>query len=536
MSVRLPLQLGRAALNQGARFAATVWWFPFLLVAAAMLIDVTVLVAMPVGFVAFLALSLAVDAAGTAKRDRPADIVLDETGFVVEGGPLDQMRCTWAEVDAGRCEIIKDAEPRVAVRWLILSWLTLRKLPSFTKRVRVPVAHLQLSRKGKGSDKLVLAEVEGGELSSLTQLRDSIRGAVLAATGGKPARLPQEILRCARCQAPQVPTATATMTCPYCASELDVPDELRERVHASVERERASVASARSVRKLVDQPSARRAGFVIAWCRRLMVWSQPAALILLLVITAHQNTNVIEASGIRIERVAPSDDGVALYDLVLLAFVVASAFGIAWSVGHAYVANRQALRVLADHFGAVPPVTPGAPSSCRLCGAPLPASTRLLVHCVYCSAENVLGVDPRPAALRREREQIDLGRGLRRRRRARLRLAIVVPLSALLALWLSREVRLVWDVPGHGTAFTSACGGYEGCGTIANASWMQQTVIVSRDGHRVAATIVPHGAVAFHCGSLNTCTVELGAARVPIDLKGAANLRIEHGELQSIGR
>ena len=206
MSVRLPLQLGRAALNQGARFAATVWWFPFLLLAAAVLIDVTVILTMIVGLASFFALALAIDAASTAKRDRPADIVLDETGFAVEGGPLDKTRCTWSEVDAAHCKIIKDPEPRLAARWLVLSWLTLRKVPSITRRVRVPVQHLQLARKGK--DKLVLAEAEGGELTSLAQLRDSIRGAALSSHGDDHASLPQEILRCPRCRAPQVPAAT----------------------------------------------------------------------------------------------------------------------------------------------------------------------------------------------------------------------------------------------------------------------------------------------------------------------------------------
>ena len=185
--------------------------------------------------------------------------------------------------------------------------------------------------------------------------------------------------------------------------------------------------------------------------------------------------------------------------------------------------------MLADHFGAIPPVKPGAPSSCRQCGAPLPTSTKLLVHCVYCASENVIGIDPRPAALRRAGEQLDLDRGLRRRRRARLRLAIVTPLSALLALWMIHEVRSVWNVPEHGTPM-ALCSRYEGCGTITNASWIPHTVVISRGDDRVAATMVPHGSVAFYCGSLNPCTVEVGASK--IELKSAADLRIEHGTLR----
>ncbi|HEY6035293.1 MAG TPA: hypothetical protein VIV58_13555 [Kofleriaceae bacterium] len=527
MSVRLPLQLGRAALNQGARFAATVWWFPFLLLLSAMLFDGLMgIIALPIGLAAFFALAFAVDAAGTAKRDRPADIVLDETGFVIEGGPLDKTRCTWAEVDAAHCDIIEEPEPRIAVRWLILSWLTLKRVLSILKRVRVPVEHLQLPRKKKG-DKLVLAEAEGSEHASLVQLRDSIRGAAKPATDDKPAKLPQEILTCPHCDAPQVPAATPTMTCPYCRTELDVPEELRDRVRASVELEGSSESRARAVRKLVDQPSARRAGLVIAWCRRLMVWIQPAVFIFFWVLASHQTSHVIAADGIEVVRVAPSDDGVVLYDLALLGLAVASAFGIAWSVGHAYVANRQALRVLADHFGAIPPVKPGAPSSCRQCGAPLPVSTKLLVHCVYCSAENVIGIDPRPAALRRAGEHMDLQRGLRSRRRARMRLAIVTPLSALLALGMTREVRRVWDVPEH-VAQGGSCT-YGRCGTITNEGWIQHTVVISGGDQRVMATVVPRGAIEFSCVQ-EACTVELGASRIAV--KSPTELRIEYGTLR----
>jgi hypothetical protein len=46
-------------------------------------------------------------------------------------------------------------------------------------------------------------------------------------------------------------------------------------------------------------------------------------------------------------------------------------------------------------FAAAPPFVPGAPPSCRLCGAPLTVNEGdLLVRCIYCKAESIIYLDP----------------------------------------------------------------------------------------------------------------------------------------------
>lgn len=374
-----------------------------------------------------------------AKQDRASDIVLDDAGFVIEGGPLDKTKCAWSAVHG--CTIV-DGEARSAMRWLVLSWLTARQLKSINAHARVPVKQLELVRAGE--DKLVLAEAEGDEIESLEQLRDAIGAALVPQTQAPP--LPQEILACPNCSAPQVPVAAATMPCAACGHEVAVPAELQQRVRAAAELDDDSGSRERVVRTLVDQPSARRAGAVIASCRKLMVWIQPVALALWIAMLVHSTGSIAAAHGIDVARTAPDDDGLFFYDLGLLVLVIAGVFAIAWSVGHAYIANRQALRMLAGNFGAVPPAKPGAPSTCRHCNAPLPATTPLLVHCACCATENVLGVDPRPAAMRQKRDRFDLKRGLRRRRLAQIRRWIVIPLSALLGVAVVREVRIARNV------------------------------------------------------------------------------------------
>jgi hypothetical protein len=504
-----------------------VWIGPLLLLVGSSFMGTwgTVPAVIGLGLPGMFFICIAFWAAISAKTDRASDIVLDDSGFVIEGGPLDKTHCKWSEVRG--CEIV-DVAARWAVRWIVLSWLTARRFASINRRRGVPVKQLVLSRKG---DKLVLAEAEGDEIESLEQLRDSIRSAVTPPK--QPAPLPQEILTCPHCDAPLVPAPTPRMTCTYCHRDLDVPAELQERVRASIELDQTSGSRESTVRKLVDQPSARRAAWVITWCRRLMVWIQPAAFVLWCVMIHHSTHDVSLPAGISVTRIAPDDDAIFLYDFGLFILVVAAGFAIAWSIGHAYIANRQALRMLADHFGAVPPAKPGAPSTCHNCNAPLPATTALLVHCAYCATENVLGLDPRPAAMRRKRESIDLARGLRRRSRARVRRWITIPVSVLLALVMIREVRIAWNVPDYDASSSNYFDGpwycYQ-CGTVANDDGIRRTLTIAAEGKRVQTTLLAHGKVLWNCAY--GCTIELDDIRVTPKDRIENDLRIEHGVLK----
>ena len=530
--VRLPLQVGRAAIAQGSRFAATIWLGVLLLLLGTFFFGNSErLLGLAMAFVAICLLAIAVEAADIAKRDRPSDLALDATGFTVAGGPLDGTRCAWSEVDLEQCEIV-DADPRLSVRWLLLKWLTFGQVGFIASRVRVPVVQLRLPRRGKG-EPLLLAEAEGDERESLEHLRDSIRGVADPVPVEGKTQLPQEILSCPSCGAPQVPADATTMPCSSCGHVLDVPAELRQRLHARAVLEQTSTGRADLVRRLVDQPSARRAGHVVYNCRRLMFWSQPAAIIGLIVYMVHQTGHIPGYDETCLVRATPSDDGLLMYDLVLGAAMIAAAFVIAWALASAYVANRSALRILADQFGAVPPAKPGGASSCRSCGAPLPATTALLVHCVYCSTENVLGVDPRPAALRRSREKFDLTRALRRRRWARLRVWITLPLCVALGFATARQIKLAWGVPEHSSPFAVPVD-YGPHGTIHNTDLWPRAVEVDHQDVQARGTVLGHSTLIWSCSDV-PCTVRVGSDQLTFDQPYAKiDLEIAHQALRRV--
>jgi hypothetical protein len=525
--IRLPLQVGHGALGQGARYAATIWIGILLLIISAGLPKVSFLLTIVDVLAAMFFLAFAVEGADIARRERPCDVTLDAFGLAIEGGPLDGKGFRWQEVNAARCVIV-DGKARRAWRWQLLGWLTGGKVGWIQGRLHVPVLLLHLPQRG-GGEPIVLAEVEGDERESLEHLRDSI---IAAATtpSAEPADAPSAapgILACPTCAAAQVPIDAERMTCPSCSHELEVPAELRERLRAAAALVAGRAPQADMVRRLVEQPGATAAARVIAWCRRAMFWSQPLAIAALVTFLFHQTKRPEYTYGIELSRLAPSDDGVFFHDLALFGVVIVGVFAVSFTFGAAYLGSRSALRLLADHFGAVPPVRPGAPSTCRRCGGPLPEGAELLRHCVYCGADNILGVDPRPAAARHQREELDLAQTVRKRRRARIRLAITAPLCALALAAMGREVVLAWRVQGYGEGSYSMSSSF---GTITNDDWLRREVTFrAADGTITRATILAHGALSWGCSDCTVATDHGAALRVK---SGASTLRVVRGELR----
>ncbi len=529
--VRLPLQVGLASLAQSVRFAALIWLGPLLLLVATAPPAggiVGLLWMMFVGLAGVVMLAFAIDAASNAARDRPSDLLLDSSGIVVEGDARQRQRLVWNELDAASTEVV-EGEARTAIRWLVLSWVTLRRVTWLNGRARAPVYQLIVQR--RGGKPVTLAEGEGDdERRSLEALRDSIR-AVSAPDRqpADPAPLPQEILLCPGCGAPQVPVDRERFACPYCGHDVPVPEPLRERQRAAAEARDDSTE--RQVRKLVDQPGARSANALLKWGRRVLLWTQPAAIVFLVVLAYHQTEGLARSVGpLTVTRVAPGDDPVFFYDIALLVLAIAVAFGVVWSSLGAFLANRRALRVLAESFGAVPPAKPGAPSACRRCGAPLPASDGLLARCVYCDAANVLGIDPRPAAARKQDERRELAVAFGARRRARLRLALTLPVCALLAFVMARELTIAWGIPPKSADSFASSYCSSGCGTIENRDGVRRAFALVAGGTTLRATIPAHGKLEWQCHE--DCDVRVGAAHASAHALGEhAALSIVAGAL-----
>ena len=131
-----------------------------------------------------------------------------------------------------------------------------------------------------------------------------------------------------------------------------------------------------------------------------------------------------------------------LYALCFLrvtnAFLVAIAtFGVIaglYYLVRGQLSDRQALRLLTIGFAARAPTTAGGAHHCRKCNGPLvPPEGSVLVHCVYCGAENVLGFDARGEAKQSEKQVESLDDALERRdaERARWRFSGFIALFVL---------------------------------------------------------------------------------------------------------
>lgn len=535
--VRLPLQIGLGGLGQTTRYAALVWWGPALLLLDAIMAPafrpaLGFVWIMGVGLLGIFAFAFALEAADRARRDRPSDIVLTAAGLEIEPSAGAIRKLAWSDVDAARCEII-DGEGRLAVRWLALSLLTLRRVPSLVARARVPTYELRLPLRKASDDDVLLASGEGDERESLAALRDSIRSAATSPDDAPKTAardLPPEVLRCPACEAPQAPVDRASAPCPFCAQEVSMPEALRQKLRAAAELEAHDAPTDRLVESLVSQPGARAAGRGIWLGRKLLVLIQPAAFVYLCVLLFGAGLRG-HASDVSIKRLAPSDELVALYDLGVIALLVATVFVAVWCTLSAYLANRRALRVLAEHFGAVPPLEPGAPYACRQCGAPLPTPSKaaMLVRCVYCRAQNVLGIDPRPAASRRRQERMDIAAAVRHRRRARVRFAITLPVCVIAGALAVREARLLWWIPPWDKPSMSYGGR---AGTIENRDLIRRTVTITlAETHiPVRATVVPRGTVEWWCPY--SCTIEVGKTRFSPPKRADVKILIDHGRLQ----
>jgi hypothetical protein len=118
-------------------------------------------------------------------------------------------------------------------------------------------------------------------------------------------------------------------------------------------------------------------------------------------------------------------------------------------------------------------------------------------------------------------------------------MALVIPVSALLAFAMIREVRLASWVPEHEapTWSSSLCAGH--CGSLTNADPVRRTFFIVKNGKAHPITVLPHGEVSWSCGVFSGCDIELGPTRIATEYHAAgppAEARIEHGALRAVPR
>jgi hypothetical protein len=302
------------------------------------------------------------------RHERASDVEIDDSGLRFVAGRLDGHVIAWGEIDS--CAIATDASRYiqrdsgvgrvVSTEYLQQLWLTRRGNP------RPP-------------DLLLAESLDPEEKLSLQELQQSIVGACEARgrlqLGPAPQPPSASVLQCTACGFPVSPRETAPTVCASCGVEVQFDAETRERIGAAlalgqqVERLEASVVA------LLQQPSARATNIALGLFAKLLFGVPAGALILYFT----------------------PDPGI-LRALLLLAVGIPLMTAAALAARMQTVA-RRALRDLTIGMGARNPSRPGEPSRCRQCGGTLVIRPgRVVALCLFCNAENLLGLDLRPAA------------------------------------------------------------------------------------------------------------------------------------------
>ncbi len=425
---RLPLQIGTSSLWSAARAAASLVSGPALVVVAvAAFFDDRVSFAIGAGLVVagVLLFLFGVTHVQQAVRSRASDVVLRRDGVRIEGGRFHGLTLAWSEIDRTACELAETKERRLtaltiaANAGMVVAAIVTESLPDDIFSGEIEILRLRLAR--RNGPPLVVAEAERPiEKDSLRALHESIRADHWYTTEAPaPQPAPPSVVACTACGAAAVPEDAATVACAYCGATVAIPETVRAGVRDGRAIGRSRRRSEHLVSRLVRQPGAARVGLELTFAWTLMMLAWPVAIALTL---GTADPEMLVGLGVR-------------GALPPVLFALSTILGL-FCVARARLSDRFALRLLTLEFGARRPAAPGAPFTCRRCGAPLgPARDAIVASCVYCGTENVLGVDLGHRASSEAQQSGTLAEALQQRGRERrlwrrLAVAALVVLAA----------------------------------------------------------------------------------------------------------
>jgi hypothetical protein len=321
---------------------------------------------------------------GALGLTRASDCLFEPDELRIEGGRFDGFRTNWSTLESETTKILDDGTLRL----------------DLGSGVRVNVATAR----------------DADERRSLEALLEAIRDREAKRTGDKAASVraapSPEVVACAACGAPAVVDDADVVKCRSCGAAVTVPAEVRERVRAARALRREKADTDALVQGLLDQPTPKRVNRLLAAGASLGLLWLPLPIM---------------------TRSIPT----ILVSLAAVALIGAVAFML--------IADRRAVHGLTLGFGArVAANEKGVDiATCRRCGAPLPppVDDGILVACVYCQADNILGVDPRGDERAARSAETDFARELAQRHRARgrarlLAVVVVLVIAAVAVAWM----------------------------------------------------------------------------------------------------
>ncbi len=358
-----------------------------------------------------------------AWRSRPSDALIDERGVRFEGGTHHGASFAFADLSADGTRVESVRESRLTLE-LVLALFVFRVLSSDRESMpdtRVPIRRLTLATRDGRT--ITLAEAEHpDEQRSLDALFGTLQAKIAGLTATPaPVQTPSRVLACGGCGAPLSPADSEQVCCRYCGGWTPVPAELRERLRALAHVARSREVIERKVQALLQQPGARFASF------SLLLASAFCALGWLLVLGGLLLTGI-------------TDLGIFEAGWALFAGAAWSLFALILARGA--LARRRALSLLATAFGARAPSAPGEAPGCRRCGASLSDTRGLISVCRYCSADNVLGIDLRPAVQPLREHALGL-EALMSQRRREVRNALLGAAGSFAALFVGALMTVI---------------------------------------------------------------------------------------------
>jgi hypothetical protein len=537
--IRVPLQVGLASLRSQARATALGWPGTFVFMSSLLawgfvqsLIPIEFL-GIAFGVIAFLIVAVlgmmmwagSLSAADESRRERPSDLVLHEHGLRVEGGRHAGVSVPWDAIASCTVEPVPKPD-KLGLRHTIFTLFTLglwKKAASYKRQV----FRLALRRKAEPEHKpLVLAESDDlDEIESLRALASCIQAVALEEEGGAakvaeaidpPPPGAPKLFVCDECAAPLAPADVDVTRCHHCGKDTRTPDDLRARLRAPDEIARGLRAE-KQVARLLDQPGAARANVWITLLRYTgrVIWIVGlAALITLAVVQA------VRADGQPIVLVTNGYVEPWKRDLWLALGIIAASLVIVGVLGATYLANRRALSLVSLRFGANPPLREGDPYGCRQCAAPLPKREgRVVVGCIYCGVENVVGTDLRRAAARAKGQERSVMEALRHRRRARGTFWAATIASLAVIFLLGRELAFAWWWAPRRERHSTPCIFCKRT-TVENLDGSRRLVTLrakdKRNREVVRRFVVPAKST-FDVECADECVIEVGASRETVE-------------------
>ncbi|MGH7281847.1 MAG: hypothetical protein ACRELY_10015 [Polyangiaceae bacterium] len=425
----LPLQIGTTATWSAARAAVALFpglailggaiYLPFAARSPNNVIVAAFLLALPGGLLTVFALMHLFEAVKT----RASDLLFYPDGLLVDGGRLHGQRIGWKELHPPYAEI-EDTTVKRLTLWRI--FLFLASLSSRRSRtIYSPVVPVRIWRLHvfHGAQKKLIAETDRAiESDSMNAAKSSVCAVVEGQSYVEQAAVvPAQILSCGSCGGPAVPDDAPSVTCVYCHQQVQMPPALRPQAAGSKAMAQSRATTTQMIADLRKQPRAAQTNFWLMVFSIFMFGAWPI--------------------GWGIIAIRVLGDGFQPQDLLFLLLPLAAVLG-GFFMARGRLADRGALQLLTLGFGALAPRKAGEPSRCRRCQGPLPvAGVGGVVHCAYCAAENIVGIDLRPTLDPARTEQVNFDDALKKRAKEKLLWTVLTVVAAVTLLgWIGGTV------------------------------------------------------------------------------------------------